>query len=157
MNELSAPPSIELRIRAAMMDDHPYQVVTYSRREGATTVAMELAKRNGDIVIIGNDYVQRECKEWRLPFYHEKADPNIEFRGKILILDTVPEKYLKGWYEQSRKGNRVVVLKGISIEGDGVVYVQDKRMDFSDKKEETPYFDVHKFNQHNARFNRLER
>jgi hypothetical protein len=156
--KLSEPPSIELRIRAAMMDEYLYQVVTYSRREGATMVVMELAKRNKDIVIIGNDWVRQECKKWSLPFIHEKSDPNVEFRSKILIADAVNEGYLKGWISQTMKGNRLVVLKGIRTERDGEVYVQGRKIDFSDKKaEEAPYFDASKFNQHNARFvNRSE-
>jgi hypothetical protein len=152
--KLSEPPSIELRIRAAMMDDHPYQVVAYSRLEGATTAVMELARRNGDIIIIGNDHIRNECWKLGIPFIHQASDPSVFMTRKILIADAVQEKYLKGWFEQTEKGNRLVVLKGIQTERDGEVYVQGRRIDFKDKKaEEAPYFDTRKFKmEHNGRF-----
>lgn len=129
VRKLSKPPSIELRIRAAMMDEYPYQVVTYTRGEGATYAVLEIAKGNKDIFFLSHSHAKRDCREKGVNFINASRDPET-FRNTTIIADVVSDSEMKKWRDRLHGlGNKIIRLKGIfTDERDGKVYVAGKEL-----------------------------
>lgn len=92
---LSPPPSIENRIKAALIDEHPYHVVYYNRKEGATPAIREIANGNNKITVLSIHAMERYYKEKDVRFYNCNKRHYDGLQFDIVIADVVPDKKLK--------------------------------------------------------------
>ncbi|WP_144027387.1 hypothetical protein [Paenibacillus selenitireducens] len=125
---VSQPPTIEQRIRAAMIDEYPYQVVYYTRREGATSSIIEIAKENESIVVLTNSVMERQYKEKGIRCMNYRNSHQRWLYGKkpiTLIADVVPDEALAPWRRELRGPiNRIIAVKSIQVGLDGSASVQ---------------------------------
>ncbi|ETT32146.1 hypothetical protein [Paenibacillus sp. FSL R5-808] len=98
---LSPPPSIEQRLMAALGDEYSYQVVYYSRCEGATSAIHRIVKANPSIIVAGVhgniDKYRRAgipYKDYRDLFNRLNTPFNLR-NAEAIILDIVPESDLR--------------------------------------------------------------
>lgn len=123
---LSPPPSIEYRIKAAMLDEYPFQVVYYNRKEGASIAAMQFAQENENVVILALNLMKRYYEECGIKVISCTTSIPYHWTNKIIIADCLSDKELKKWRELIGRGNRIIALKGIrSEEGSGFCIVNN--------------------------------
>lgn len=113
---LSPPPSIEDRIRAAIKDEYPYQVVYYNRMEGATTAAIGLAKKDENILIMSPSRLKRMYSDEGIAWRNSDEPIRVRLNQTTIITDVVHDKRLMELRRDLLpQGFRIIALKAMYL------------------------------------------
>lgn len=119
LRNLTPPPNILERLKAAVNYNFDYQVIHYNRLEGASTAAVEIAKAGRNIAILSHRVHQSEFRDERYKFFDYESRIPDGLGNMIVIADVVPEIVLSRWRQvllREGRGNKIIALKAIGQE-----------------------------------------
>lgn len=118
------PPSIEIRILAALTEEHRYQTLFYTRREGAGEAMIKIARQRDDVaLLVHGSYVRSKyCADIQcFPFMTRSFD---DINKRTIIAYNAPDDVLRRWHSKVVMNGdcRLIALKDLIVK-EGKTYL----------------------------------